>query len=50
VAVGTGVVGGMIAATAFGIFFVPVFYLATRKWLMRSKPMAPGVPKEAGNE
>ena len=47
---GQYIVGGMIAATAFGIFFVPVFYLATRKWLMRSKPMAPGVPKEAGNE
>jgi multidrug efflux pump len=34
-AVGTGVMGGMIAATAFGIFFTPVFYLATRLWLTR---------------
>src|SRR5690606_735420 len=50
VAVGTGVVGGMIAATAFGIFFVPVFYLATRKWLTRKKPILPDVPREAGNE
>ncbi|MFV0624873.1 multidrug efflux RND transporter permease subunit [Sphingomonas sp. ac-8] len=34
-AVGTGVMGGMIAATAFGIFFTPVFYIAARKWLAR---------------
>ena len=34
-AVGTGVMGGMIAATAFGIFFIPVFYYAARKWLSR---------------
>ena len=36
-AVGTGVMGGMIAATAFGIFFTPVFYLATRIWLARKQ-------------
>ncbi len=47
VAVGTGVIGGMLAATAFGIFFVPVFYLATRRWLTRQKPHAPGAPQEA---
>ena len=34
-AVGTGVMGGMIAATVFGIFFTPVFYLVMRKWLSR---------------
>jgi multidrug efflux pump len=32
-AVGTGVMGGMITATIFGIFFTPVFYYAARKWL-----------------
>jgi multidrug efflux pump len=32
-AVGTGVMGGMIAATAFGIFFTPLFYYAVRRWL-----------------
>lgn len=37
-AVGTGVMGGMITATAFGIFFTPVFYLAARMWLSRKKP------------
>ncbi|MET4898354.1 multidrug efflux RND transporter permease subunit [Sphingomonadaceae bacterium jetA1] len=34
-AVGTGVMGGMIAATAFGIFFTPIFYIAAKKWLAR---------------
>ncbi len=50
VAVGSGVIGGMIAATAFGIFFVPVFYLMTRRWLTRRKPGVPGAPQEAGND
>ena len=36
-AVGTGVMGGMITATAFGIFFTPVFYFAARKWLVRKR-------------
>ena len=36
-AVGTGVMGGMIAATLFGIFFTPVFYFAARKWLSRAR-------------
>jgi multidrug efflux pump len=36
-AVGTGVMGGMIAATAFGIFFTPLFYFAARKWLARPR-------------
>ncbi|MEJ5211512.1 MAG: efflux RND transporter permease subunit [Burkholderiales bacterium] len=30
-AVGTGVIGGMIAATLLAIFFVPVFFLVVRK-------------------
>lgn len=37
-AVGTGVMGGMIAATALGIFFTPVFYFAARRWLSRKAP------------
>jgi multidrug efflux pump len=40
-AVGTGVMGGMIAATIFGIFFIPLFYLTVRKWLSRKRPPAP---------
>lgn len=30
-AVGTGVFGGMIAATSLAIFFVPVFYVVIRR-------------------
>ncbi len=30
-AVGTGVFGGMIAATSLAIFFVPVFYVVIRQ-------------------
>ncbi len=41
-AVGTGVMGGMIAATLFGIFFIPVFYIAVRRWLTRKQPHAAG--------
>jgi multidrug efflux pump len=44
VAVGSGVVGGMLAATSLGIFFVPVFYMSVRRWLMGKKdlPHHPG--------
>ena len=41
IAVGTGVMGGMIAATLLGIFFIPLFYLSVRKWLSRRRPPAP---------
>ncbi len=41
-AVGTGVMGGMIAATLLGIFFIPLFYLAVRHWLSKRRPPAPG--------
>src|SRR5690606_33945405 len=35
VAVGTGVMGGMIAATLFGVFFTPLFYFVIRTWAAR---------------
>jgi multidrug efflux pump len=35
IAVGTGVMGGMIAATLLGIFFIPLFYLSVRRWISR---------------
>ena len=38
-AVGTGVMGGMLSATFLGIFFIPLFYFAVRKWLNRNKPI-----------
>jgi multidrug efflux pump len=36
IAVGTGVMGGMIAATLLGIFFIPLFYLSVRRWINRA--------------
>ena len=30
-AIGTGVMGGMIAATALAVFFVPVFFVVVRR-------------------
>ena len=48
-AVGTGVMGGMIAATLFGIFFIPLFYIAVRRWLTRKAPHAPNAPGADGH-
>jgi multidrug efflux pump len=42
IAVGTGVMGGMIAATLLGIFFIPLFYMSVRTWIARKRPPAPG--------
>jgi len=43
-AVGTGVMGGMITATLIGIFLIPLFYYAVRRWISRKRPPAPGEP------
>jgi multidrug efflux pump len=37
---GTGVMGGMILVTGFGIFFTPVFYYSARRWLSRGTDFA----------
>ncbi len=42
IAVGTGVMGGMIAATAIGIFVIPMLYLLVRRNLSRKQPVATG--------
>ncbi|HEU4563615.1 MAG TPA: efflux RND transporter permease subunit, partial [Gemmatimonadaceae bacterium] len=47
IAVGTGVAGGMLTATVLGVYFIPLFYLAVRRWLSRerrveSDEVAPG--------
>ncbi|MBZ6379598.1 hydrophobe/amphiphile efflux-1 family RND transporter [Pacificimonas flava] len=41
IAVGTGVMGGMVFATALGIFFIPVLYLLVRRYLSKKTPDAP---------
>ena len=40
IAVGTGVAGGMLTATVLGIYFIPLFYLAVRRWIGRARPVA----------
>ena len=36
--IGTGVLGGMIAATVFAVFLVPLFFKLVNDWHLRSKP------------
>ncbi len=50
IAVGSGVMGGMIAATLLGIFFIPLFYLSVRKWLSRKRPPSPAEKGHYGEE
>jgi len=45
-AVGTGVLGGMIAATLLGVFFVPVFYVAIGK-VFRPRRVVRGADADA---
>ena len=40
-AIGTGVLGGMIAGTSLGVFFVPLFFVVVERWLVRHAPPAP---------
>ena len=42
IAVGTGVAGGMIAATVLGIFLIPMLYLLVRRNISRKQPSAAG--------
>ncbi|MFT4240901.1 MAG: efflux RND transporter permease subunit [Acidovorax sp.] len=39
-AIGTGVLGGMVASTVLGLFFVPVFFLLVRSWFNRKEVQA----------
>ncbi|WP_300379207.1 efflux RND transporter permease subunit [Henriciella sp.] len=46
VAIGTAVVGGLITAVAFGLFFAPLFYVVVRK-LTGGRPLAQSETSEA---
>ncbi len=48
VAVGTGVMGGMIVATLLGLFYIPLFYVSVRRWLSKRRPPTRG--NEGGND
>ena len=50
IAVGTGVMGGMLVATLLGIFFTPLFYLAVRRWLTGKRPPDPDDGDEADDD
>ncbi|HEX8449286.1 MAG TPA: efflux RND transporter permease subunit, partial [Allosphingosinicella sp.] len=47
-ALGSGVMGGMITATALGLFFIPLFFVAVRTLLARRKARSePEPPTES---
>jgi multidrug efflux pump len=48
-AIGIGVLGGMLAATLLGIFFVPLFFVLVRR-LFKEKPVAAGSTNNANND
>ena len=39
---GTTVIGGMVAASAIGIFFIPAIFYGVERWLSRGKELASG--------
>lgn len=46
-AIGTGVLGGMVAGTFLGIFFVPIFFVGVQRLLMRRRKAAPSAQTPA---
>ncbi len=47
--IGTGVIGGMLTATIFAIFFVPLFFvLVRRRFPPKPRELAPRHPQEVG--
>jgi multidrug efflux pump len=47
-AVGTGVMGSMLTATVFGIFFTPLFFVAAGRWLGGGRREAAATTPELG--
>ncbi len=45
VSIGTGIIGGMIAATVFAVFLVPVFYVVLSKLTSRDAPRTQPPPE-----
>jgi len=48
-AIGTGVMSGMIAATVFAVFFVPVFFVVVRRFFPAKAVAATATPVEAND-
>ncbi len=48
-AIGTGVAGGMLAATALGIFLIPTFYVVVRRiFKLKARPRPAAQPDQEG--
>jgi multidrug efflux pump len=49
--VGTGILGGMLAATLVGVFFTPLFYYVVSSWFggRRATAPTPATPREGGH-
>jgi len=45
-AIGTGVLGGTIAGTLLGLFFIPLFYVVIKR-IFKDKPQAAGTAPAA---
>jgi multidrug efflux pump len=45
--VGTGILGGMLAATLVGVFFTPLFYVTMMNLFNRRRPPAKAAEKDA---
>ncbi len=46
--IGTGVIGGMLAATILAIFFVPLFFTGVRRWALARRRPRPAQESESG--
>ena len=47
-AIGTGVLGGMVAGTALGLFFVPLFFVVVQRWFGRRQATVRGMAPAVG--
>jgi len=47
-AIGTGVVGGMLAGTVLGVFFIPLFFVVVQRLFGRKQPPASAAAAAAG--
>jgi multidrug efflux pump len=47
-AIGTGVVGGMLAGTLLGLFFIPLFFVVVQRLFVRRKPPVTAAAAAAG--
>jgi multidrug efflux pump len=50
IAIGTSVMGGMIAATVLAIFYVPMFFVLLRRIFRGRRPHAAGADAPAGRQ